>query len=117
MLKDFIIPLSSDETKIGYSKEQINWALQNEEYIWKYFIGNDLLFKTDDDLIDRFIIPAPFSKFYLEIDNQSPGRVGVWLGWQIIKSYMKRYPETEISALLNLPAETLFSKSNYKPRK
>ena len=51
----FVIPLSSDETKIGYSKEQINWAKQNEEYIWKYFIENELLYETDDDLIDRFI--------------------------------------------------------------
>ena len=65
LLKDFVIPLSSDEIKIGYSNEQLNWAKQNEEYIWKYFIENELLFKTDDDLIDRFIIPAPFSKFYL----------------------------------------------------
>ena len=30
-------------------------------------------------LIQRFIDPAPFSKFYLEIDNQSPGRIGVWM--------------------------------------
>ena len=85
--------------------------------MWQYFVEKQLLFKTDPSLMQRFILPAPFSKFYLEIDNQSPGRVGVWLGWQIIKSYMKRYPETDINALLNLPAETLFSKSNYKPRK
>ena len=90
LLKDFVIPLSSDETKIGYSKEQINWAKQNEEYIWKYFIENELLFETDDDLIDRFIIPAPFSKFYLEIDNESPGKIGQWIGWQILRSFRKK---------------------------
>ena len=115
LLKDFVIPLSSDETKIGYSKEQINWAKQNEEYIWKYFIENELLFETDDDLIDRFIIPAPFSKFYLEIDNESPGKIGQWIGWQILRSFRKKNPSLKISDILNLPSEELFKKANYKP--
>ncbi|MFL2611624.1 MAG: gliding motility lipoprotein GldB [Flavobacteriaceae bacterium] len=115
LLKDFIIPLSSDETKIGYNKEQIDWVIQNEEYIWKYFIGNELLFKTDDDLIDRFIIPAPFSKFYLEIDNESPGKIGQWIGWQILRSFRKKNPSIKISDILNMSSEELFKKANYKP--
>ena len=116
-LKDWVMPQFSDAQKMGYSDKQLQWLVDNEVYIWQYFIEKQLLFNTNPSLMQRFIAPAPFSKFYLEIDNQSPGRVGVWLGWQIIKSYMRRYPETEINALLNLPGETLFSKSNYKPRR
>ena len=116
-LKDWVMPKSSDAQKMGYTEDQLQWLIENEVYMWQYFIEKQLLFNTDPSLFQRFIAPAPFSKFYLEIDNESPGRVGVWLGWQIIKSYMKRYPETEINALLNLPAQTLFSKSNYKPRR
>ena len=116
-LKDWVMPKSSDAQKTGYTEDQLQWLIENELYMWQYFIEKQLLFNTDPSLFQRFIAPAPFSKFYLEIDNESPGRVGVWLGWQIIKSYMKRYPETEINALLNLPAQTLFSKSNYKPRR
>ena len=115
LLKDFVIPLSSDEIKIGYSNEQINWAKQNEEYIWKYFIENELLFQTDDDLIDRFIIPAPFSKFYLEIDNESPGKIGQWVGWQILRSFRKKNPSSKISDILNMSPEELFKNANYKP--
>jgi len=115
LLKDFVIPLSSDEIKIGYSNEQINWAKQNEEYIWKYFIENELLFKTDDDLIDRFIIPAPFSKFYLEIDNESPGKIGQWIGWQILRSFRKKNPTLKISEILKLSYEEIFKEANYKP--
>ena len=102
---------------MGFTDTQIQWVIDNEMYMWQYFVQKQLLYNTDPSLTQRFIKPAPFSKFYLEIDNESPGRVGVWLGWQIIKSYMERYPDTEISGLLNLPAQTLFSKSNYKPRR
>ena len=115
LLKDFVIPLSSDEIKIGYSKEQISWVKENEEYIWKYFIENEMLFETDDDLIDRFITPAPFSKFYLEIDNESPGKIGQWIGWQILRSFRKKNPSSKISDILNLSSEELFKKANYKP--
>ena len=56
------------------------------------FVRNELLFKTDNNLIDRFISPAPFSKFYLEIDNESPGKIGQWIGWQILRSFRKKNP-------------------------
>ena len=116
-LKERVMPQSTDAQKMGYTNEQIQWVIDNEVYMWQYFVQKQLLYNTDPSLTQRFIDPAPFSKFYLEIDNESPGRVGVWMGWQIIRSYMDRYPNTEISALLNLPAQTLFSKSNYKPKK
>jgi len=104
--------------EFGDSKQFIQSKLkENEIYIWQYFIENQLLYNTSPSLQKRFIEPAPFSKFYLEIDNESPGRIGVWLGWQIIKSYISRHPKTDINAILSLPAQTIFSKSNYKPRK
>ena len=115
LLKDLIIPLSSDEIKIGYNEEEISWAKQNEEYIWKYFIGNELLYRTDDDLIDRFISPAPFSKFYLEIDNESPGKIGQWIGWQILRSFREKNPLLTIPDILNLSSEEIFKDANYKP--
>ena len=116
-IKDLVLPNTTDAQKMGYTQDQLNWVKDNEVFIWQYFIEKRLLFNTQPSLSKRFVDPAPFSKFYLEIDNESPGRIGIWLGWQIIKSYMERHPKTEIQALLNLPAQTLFSKSNYKPRR
>ncbi|MBC7641481.1 MAG: gliding motility lipoprotein GldB, partial [Flavobacterium sp.] len=74
-LKDKLIPEFTDEDKIGYTKQQLLWCQENEAYMWTYFIQGNLLYDTDPKLPNRFINPAPFSKFYLEIDNQSPGRV------------------------------------------
>ena len=78
-LIDRYLPLISDPVKIGYSEKNYNWAIENEENIWMYFIERKLLFSTETKLNKRFLENAPFSKFYLEDDRQSPGRIGVWL--------------------------------------
>ena len=55
------------------------------------------------------------SKFYLEIDNESPGMIGQWIGWQILRSYRKKNPTVMISDILDLSSEELFKNANYKP--
>jgi uncharacterized protein YjaZ len=84
--------------------------------MWRYFIENELLYDNDQKLNNRFINPAPFSKFYLEIDNESPGRVGAWVGWQIVRSYMKNN-EVPLPELLKMSPKEIFEKSKYKPKK
>ena len=115
-LKDKLIPDSTNEAKIGYTNQQLLWCQENEAYMWTYIIQGNLLYDTDPKLANRFINPAPFSKFYLEIDNQSPGRVGAWIGWQIVKSFAENN-ELSLQDLLKLDAKELFEKSNYKPKK
>jgi hypothetical protein len=115
-LKDLLLPEYSDADKMGYKPEQITWCQENEGYIWRYFIENKMLYDTDQKLIPRFINPAPFSKFYLEIDNESPGRVGAWIGWKIVRSYMENN-EVSLAQLLKTDAKEIFEKSKYKPKK
>ena len=115
-LKEKLLPNKNDTITIGYSKQDLTWAQENELYIWKYFIEKELLYNTDSKLIRRFLDPSPFSKFYLEIDNQSPGRIGRWIGWQIVRSFMKKNPEVKIEDLIFKSSEELFVKSGYKPK-
>ncbi|WP_292947133.1 gliding motility lipoprotein GldB [Olleya sp. UBA1516] len=115
-IKDKIIPFKTDAQKIGYTQLQLDWVYANQEQIWQYFIDKELLYSTDSKLPNRFINPAPFSKFYLaEIDNESPGKVGQFVGWQIVKAYMDNNSVT-LTELLNTPAQIVFNKSKYKPR-
>ena len=116
-VKDLLLPEYSDADKIGYTSDQINFCLENESFMWAFFIEQNLLYSNDAKLANRFINPAPFSKFYLEIDNETPGRIGTWLGWQIVKSYARNNPDIKIQQLLNSDAETIFTKSKYKPNK
>ncbi|MDE3743684.1 gliding motility lipoprotein GldB [Maribacter polysaccharolyticus] len=115
-LKDRIMPFQTDERKIGYTDDQLLWAQANEEPIWRYFVERELLYSTDNKLAKRFLDPAPFSKFGLELDNESPGRLGRYLGWQIVRSFMDRNTLT-LQQLMDLSGEEIFKKSNYKPNK
>lgn len=115
-LKDLFLPNYSDAEKMGYTPEQITWCQENESYMWRYFIEKEMLYSDDQKLITRFINPAPFSKFYLEIDNESPGQVGAWIGWQMVRSYMENN-EVPVPDLLKTDAKEIFLKSKYKPKK
>lgn len=114
---DVVIPFKTEASRIGYTQEQLDWAIANESYVWRYFVERELLFSTDTKLSGRFITPAPFSKFYLEdIDSESPGRLGQYMGWQIVRAYMERNDDSLKEMLLKSPEE-IFNDSKFKPRK
>lgn len=115
-LKDLLIPEYSDAAKIAYTEQQIAWCKENEYQMWSYFIENKLLYEANVKNEFRFINEAPFSKFYLEIDSESPGRVGQWLGWQIVRSYMENN-DVSLQELLKMDAKSIFEESKYKPSK
>lgn len=115
-LKDVLLPETSDAEKMGYTPEQITWCQENESYMWRYFMQEQLLYSTDSKLSTRFINTAPFSKFYLEIDNESPGRVGTWVGWQIVRSFMNNN-DVNLQELLQMDPIEIFQNSKYKPKK
>jgi len=115
-LKDLLIPFKEDHEKIGYYPEQYEWAQDNEFYIWQYFVEKELLYETDRKLLARFIIPAPFSRFNLELDSESPGRLGQYIGWKIVKSYMENNT-TPLVEMLQMEATDIFNNAKFKPKK
>ncbi|MTE28099.1 gliding motility lipoprotein GldB [Winogradskyella ouciana] len=114
--KDVMIPFVSDAEKIGYTEQQLKWAEANESSIWSHFIENEMLYSTDSKLPSRFIADAPFSKFYLELDNESPGRLGQYIGWQIVRAYAEN-TEEDVMLVLQKEPEEIFIKSKFKPKK
>ena len=114
---DAFLPKIDDANKMGYSPTKNSWIEANENMIWSYFIDKEMLYSTDNSLTKRFIEEAPFSKFYLDIDNDSPGKVGAWLGWQIVRSFMNHNKEVGLKDLMTTENELIFKKSKYKPKK
>mgnify|MGYP000050041461 FL=1 len=115
-LLDKYLPSIEDYQKVGYSVVKNNWAIENEKQVWKYFIENKMLFSTETKLNKRFLEMAPFSKFYRSEDTLSPGRIGAWIGWQIVRSYMK-HNDVSLQQLLKTPSEEVYKNSKYKPKK
>ncbi len=115
-LLDAYLPDVSDELKIGYTDKKMAWIKENEEQVWRYFIDKNYLYSPDLKLSKRFIDIASFSKFYLEMDNKTPGQVGVYIGWQIVRSFMQNN-DVSLQKLMTTNEEEIFKKSKYKPRK
>jgi len=113
-LQKQFVPELEEELLFGYTKEKYDFTVSNEQQMWRYLIDEELLYDTDSSLLTRFILPAPFSKFYLEVDQQTPGGVGRYLGYRIVEAYVENNT-VSIDAMLATPAEELFKNSKYKP--
>ena len=115
--KDALLPEYSDEDKIGYTKTQLDWAIAHQADTWRFFIDQNLLYNTDSKLSQRFIAPAPFTKFGLVSDSETPGKMGAWLGWQIVRTFMDNNKDVPLQKMLAMDATEIFQKSKYKPKK
>ena len=99
---------------LGYSKEQYNWAISHESSIWHYLIEKNLVYDKSDDVARRMVDEAPFTR---DFGNNSPGRLGVFIGFQIIQSYMKTHPGTTLKDIMNMTdSQKILKESGYKPK-
>jgi hypothetical protein len=99
---------------VAYNKEQYQWCSAHEAKIWMSVLENKHLFTPDYKTTGQYIKPAPYTAF---LPVESPGRVGVWLGFRIVCSYMKNNPQTSLSELIAIDDNNEFlKKSKYKPR-
>lgn len=112
---DACLPNTADSLKIGYTEGQIEWCRNNESQLWAFMIDKELLYSADFQNIKRFTMEAPFTSGF---GHQSPGRIGIWIGWQIVRAYMENKPELELDELMHqTDAQTILQESGYKPRK
>lgn len=115
-LESLLIPDKTEADLMEYTENEYAWAEANEGMIWQYFVENEILYSTSAKNRERFIYPAPFSKFYLPVDNESPGRLGIYTGYKIVKAYME-HNSVSLQQMLNTSEEDIFKNANYKPRK
>jgi hypothetical protein len=109
-----MLPNYPDNKLLKYSDNQFAWAQNNEKEIWVNFIENEYLFSSDSQLESRFLKLAPFSKFYLSIDNESPSMIGKYIGFQIVNNFMNNNSYS-ITELMELESIYIYKNSKYKP--
>ncbi len=110
---DALLPEMHDSLKIGYTSLQLEWCKKNEAQMWSQLIEHKMLYSNKRMDIVRYINNSPTtSGFPLE----SPGRTGVWIGWQIVRQYMKKFPETTLPDLMqNNNYQQILNDSKYFP--
>jgi hypothetical protein len=98
---------------IGYSKEQWDWCEMYEQAIWNRMMEKRDLFKTESMLINSYLNDGPFTA---EISQESPGRLGLWVGWRIVDSYMTNNKDVTLIELMGEgDAQKILEQSYYKP--
>ena len=106
------LPNTEEYKLIGYTKEQLDAAYKSEASIWSLFVQNNLLQSIDNNQIRNYLSESPKTQ---ELGEGSPGNIGSFAGWQIVKKYMEKNPKTTLAELMAIDAETLFEEAKYKP--
>lgn len=113
MFTQTMFPTIAPEDILGYSKEQYKWATDNESAVWHYLIERNMVYDNSDDVIRRMIDETPFTR---DFGNASPGRLGWYIGFQIVQNYMTNHPETTLKELLSMTdCQKILKESGYKP--
>ncbi len=109
-----VMPCTPDSLIIGYSAEEMRLVRENQEIIWANLIENELLYETNDYMKNKFIGERPSVS---EISEKCPGRVGAWVGWEIVKTYVDKNPEMTLKQLMEEDdAHKIFQESRYRPK-
>lgn len=109
-----ILPETPDSIRFGFTQAQLNWCDANEADIYNFFITKNLLYETSPAKIHRYVFDAPTAA---GMPAESPGNVGSWLGYQIVKAYIKQHPEMKMEELFAITdAQKMLQESRYKPR-
>ena len=112
---DKLFPHKADSILLEIPQRQVEWMGNNEGDMWAFFLSENLLYSSDFSKIKKYITASPNSP---GMPEEAPGKTGNWLGWQIIKQYMRRNPQTTLYDLLELrDAQVLLEQARYKPRK
>ena len=108
-----ILPCTEDQYIIGYSPEQIKASWDNEDLIWAHFLENELLFQTNPFEIRKYIGEAPATD---AISPEAPGRLGRWIGWNIVEEYQTKQDLSLPELMREADAKKMFKDSGYRPR-
>lgn len=98
---------------MGYTQAQWEWCVHYEQAIWNRIMQKRDLFKTESTVLSSYLNEGPFTA---EVTQDSPGRLGQWVGWRIVDSYMRHNKDVTLFDLLQESnAQTILEQSFYKP--
>ena len=110
---DQLLPETADSIKTGYTQKQLDGCYDHEVDIWNFFLRNNLLYQSDPFAIRDYITDGPKTT---ALGEASPGNIGQFVGWQIVKEWMQKNNQKTLIELLHTQPRQIFDEAKYKPR-
>lgn len=111
-LQSIIMPHRPEEDIMGYTKPQLDWCVKNEQNMWTYLMENKQLYNNSQLVLAKYINPAPFTASFTQ---ESPGQAALWVGLQVVKSYMDNNSVTLPELMKETDYQKILEESMYKP--
>jgi len=108
-----MMPCTPDSLLIWYNGDELANVQDHRDLLWYHFLENELVYETNHIVKQKYLDERP--NIY-EIGNQCPGRIGAWIGWDILREYQVKHPDVSLQQLLANPdAQELFNEAKYNP--
>lgn len=99
------LPEQKEHILLRYNKADYEWALKNERAFWEYLVKQNRLFVKSESDQAAFLQEAPFTA---GLPQKGPDRLGQFLGYRIVCSYMEQYDVT-LQQLMDKPYNEILS--------
>jgi hypothetical protein len=109
---DHVLPSTPDTIKLRYSRAQLEWMQENAKHVWGWMVENDALFSRDMSQLHNLIDDAPKTNAFG--DGSAP-RTHAWLGWQIVKQYVKKSGIGMEALLAETDSRKILNQSGWRP--
>jgi hypothetical protein len=113
-LLDHFLPTTADSIKTGYTQLQLDWCRDNEGLIWNIITQNEDLNTINPTSIQTYIGEGPFTQGFSQ--EYSPGNLGQWIGWQIVKKFAEKNPRLKPGEIMLTDAKKILEEAKYKPK-
>ena len=108
-----LMPDVADSLITGYTARQTDDINREEGNIWGVITQNENLFSVDVEVLKTYLGEAPFTA---TLPQGAPGKIGPWLGWQIIKKFEEENSKMTVDQVLKTTAKKIFQEAKYRPK-
>lgn len=84
LLLQAILPQTQENIRFGFSKEELEWCEKNEAFIYQNLVEFKLVYSKNNKEMQTYVNPGAFTP---GLPNVSPGEIGKWIGYKMVKSY------------------------------
>ena len=111
-LLEQVLPKTADTILLRYSAEQLAWMEANVERVWGWLIEHDVLYSSDQARLRNLVDDAPKTNVFGE---GSAPRTSAYIGWQIVRRYMKRTSPTLAELMAERDSRKILTLSGWRP--